>query len=148
MSGEVKNVIQNTLPLIVWKHEYDLGIHILDEHHRGILTATNSLYYEMQSNQGEGVLTPIFKIMHEYASIHFKTEEKFHEKFDFPYAVPHRALHKELMDTLSRTVGESVLHRDPHQFMNFLKKWWIGHICDKDRVFRDYLLEKSFMEKA
>ena len=46
MYNEEKHVIQNNLPLIVWRPEYELGIHIVDEHHRGILTATNSLYYE------------------------------------------------------------------------------------------------------
>ena len=149
MSNEAKmDVIQNTLPLIAWKPEYDLRIHVLDEQHRGIVTAINSLYYGMQTKQSGDMLMPIFRIMHEYSHIHFKTEEEFHKKYDFPDAVPHRALHRELTDALSKIGEESITHHDPYQLMNFLKKWWIGHIRDKDRVFRDYLLEKSFIVEA
>ena len=145
MPSGVKNAIQNTLPLIVWKPEFDLGIHIIDEHHRGITSAINSLYYEMQQKKGENVIIPISKIIHEFAYIHFKIEEEFLEKYDFPGLVPHRVLHKELMDELSKIGEKSIMDRDPYQFMDFLKKWWVDHICNKDRVFRDYLLEKSFL---
>ena len=146
MSSETKmNIIQNTLPLIAWKPGYDLRIYILDEQHRGIVAAINSLYYGMQTKQSGDMLIPIFKIMHEYAHIHFKTEEEFHEKFDFPNAISHRALHRELTGALSKIGEESITHHDPHELMDFLKKWWIDHIRDKDRVFRDYLLEKSFI---
>ena len=140
MPSRTKNVIQNTLPLIVWKPEYELGIHIVDEHHRGILAATNSLYYEMQQKRGESVLVPIFKIMHEFAYLHFKIEEEFLEKFDFPDMVAHRVLHNELMNKLSKIGEESVLNHDPYQLMDFLREWWIDHICNRDRAFRNYLL--------
>jgi len=140
MSEEMKEVIQNTMSLIVWKHEYDLGIHIVDEHHRGIVSAINSLNYELQRQQGENVLVPIFKIMQEYTHIHFKVEEGFFEKFNFPDAVSHRALHDELLDTLSKVGERCMLNHDPQQFMDFLKKWWIDHIRTKDREFRDYAL--------
>jgi len=148
MSGEVKNVIQNILPLIVWKPEYNLGIHIVDEHHRGILAAINSLYCEMQQKKGVRVLVPIFKIMYEFAQIHFEIEEDCFEKFNYPEAVSHRALHNELMGTLSKVGEKSILSKDPYQLMDFQKKWWIDHICGVDRVFRDYLLDKSFIEEV
>ena len=148
MSGETKNVIHNNLPLIVWKPEYDLGIHIIDEQHRGIVTVINCLYYEMQKKKGGSVLTPIFKIIYEYSHIHFTIEEEFLEKSDFPNAITHRALHSELIDTTSKVGKKSILNRDPYQFMDFLKKWWIDHICGEDRVFRDYLLDKAFIEEA
>jgi len=136
----VKNVIQNNLPLIVWKHEYDLGIYKIDEHHRGIVSAINSLHYEMQQQQGGSAIAPVFKIMHEYTHIHFKAEETFFDKFDFPDAVSQRGLHRELLYTLSGFAGKSMSRRDPYRFMAFLREWWLNHICSKDRELRDYLL--------
>jgi hemerythrin len=147
MHDGTKHVIRNTLPLIVWKPEYNLGVHIVDEHHRGILAAINSLYCEMQQKKCDSILVPVFRIMYEFARIHFKIEEEFFDKLDFPDAVSHRALHNELMETLSEVGSKSILNRDPHQFMNFQKKWWIDHICDKDRLFRNYLLGKPFIEE-
>ena len=140
MSSGTKNAIQNTLPLIAWEPEYNLGIHIVDEHHKGILTVINSLNHEIQRQQGEGMIVPIFKVMQEYTHIHFKIEEEFLEKFGFPDLVTHRALHSELMDKLSKVGEESVSKHAPHQFMDFLKEWWIDHICNKDQAFRYYLL--------
>ncbi len=29
--------------------------------------------------------------------------------------------------------------KDPYQFMQFLKDWRHGHICNEDRVFLEYL---------
>ena len=136
----MKKVVQNNLPLIIWKPEYNLGVHIVDEHHRGIMAAINALHYEMQRQQGESILTSIFKMMEEYTHIHFKIEEAFFEKFIFPDAVPHCALHSELMETLSNVGEQCMLNNDPCQLMDFLKKWWIDHIRTKDREFRDYLL--------
>ena len=136
----MEKAIQNNLPLIVWKHEYDLGIHIVDEHHRGILAVINSLDYEMQRQQSESILMPIFKIMQEYTHIHFKIEEAFFNKFDFQDAIPHCAIHSELMETLNNVGDQCLLNNDPCELMDFLKKWWIDHIRMKDREFRDYLL--------
>ena len=33
---------------ITWKNEDELGIPIIDEQHRGVVTAINSLFYFMQ----------------------------------------------------------------------------------------------------
>ena len=142
---EEKNATHHALlrhnVLIVWKPEYDLGIRIIDEQHRGIVTTINSLYYGMQNNHTGNMLSPIIGMIYDYTRIHFEIEETFLEVCGFPKADNHRALHSELMGELSKTGKESISHRDPYQFMAFLKKWWIHHICDKDRLFRDYLLK-------
>ena len=84
--------------------------------------------------------------LYDWASfIAAEREEEFLEKYDFPDLVSHRVLYKELMDALSKVGEKSIMERDPYQFMDFLKKWWVDHIGNKDRVFRDYLLEKSFL---
>ena len=141
MSGEVKtNVIQNALPLIVWKPDYDLKIHIVDEQHRGIVTAINSLYYGMQHKHGESMLVPIINMIYDYTRVHFDIEESFLERCSFPDMKHHRALHAELTDALTKVGRKSILSKDPYQFLDFLKTWWIDHICDKDKVFRDYIL--------
>jgi hemerythrin len=127
---------------IVWKHEYDLGIPIIDEQHRGIVTTINSLYYAMQNKYGESILKPAIEMVNEYTHIHFKTEESFLEKCGFPDLEQHQELHEEIRIKLPRVGKESLWNRDAHQFMEFLKNWWLGHICEKDRIFRDFLLKK------
>ena len=126
---------------ITWKPEYDLGIHIIDEQHRGVVSIINSLYYAIQNKYGENMLTPTINMIHQYTRIHFNLEEDFLEKCDFPHLKEHRELHKELIDTLSKFEKESKWNHDPHQFMDFLKTWWINHICNKDRIFLNHISE-------
>jgi hemerythrin len=126
---------------IIWKPEYDLGIPIVDEQHRGIVTIINSLYYGMQNKYGEDLLVPVNGMINEYTRIHFKIEENFLEKFNYPELKEHKEAHRELIDKLNKIGKESLHLHDPKEFMDFLKEWWINHICHKDRAFLDYLLK-------
>jgi hemerythrin len=125
--------------LIIWKPEYNLGIPIVDEQHRGIVTIINSLYYGMQNKHGEDMLLPINGMINEYTRIHFQTEENFLEKCSYPEFKEHKESHIELINKLNKVGKESLRQHDPKEFFDFLKEWWINHICNKDRAFLDYL---------
>ena len=129
--------------LIVWRPEYDLGIPIIDEQHRGIVTTINSFYYSIQNKHGEKMLKPVINMVYEYTHLHFEVEEDFLKKCDFPELEQHQALHHELNRSISKVGKESMWNQDPLEFLNFLKTWWIHHICEKDREFRDYLASRS-----
>ena len=124
---------------IVWKPEYNLGIPIIDEHHRGIVTIINTLHFGMQNNYINDILAPIIEMMHDYVRIHFQIEEGFHEQMGYPNAEKHKELHQELTTMLKKLGKNSIMEKDSHQLMDFLKKWWISHICNEDMLFRDHL---------
>ena len=123
---------------IIWKPGYDLGIPIIDEHHRGIVSTINSLYFVMQNNYAKDMLNPIIDMMYDYTHIHFRIEESFLEMTNFPSAKKHHQMHVGLSSRLNETGRQSMLDKDPYQFMDFLKQWWINHICIEDLIFRDY----------
>ena len=125
---------------IIWKPEYNLGIPIIDEQHRGIVTIINSLHFGMQNDYVEEMLTSIIDMMYDYTNIHFRIEEDFLEKIDFPNAKKHHGLHRELSTQLNRAGRASFLGKDPYQFLGFLKQWWIDHICKEDLLFRNHIL--------
>ena len=125
---------------IEWKPEYNLGIPIIDEQHRGIVTTINSLYYGMQNNHGEDMLTPVIAMVHEYTYLHFEVEEDFLRYYKYPNLKQHQELHSELVDELSIIKEKSMWDQDPQKFLEFLKKWWIEHICENDREFLKYLI--------
>jgi len=140
---EKKSIINDDLfkhnLFIVWKPEYDLGIPIIDEQHRGIVTTINSLFYAMQNKHGENVLKPVIGMVTEYTHIHFEIEENFLRKCGFTDVEKHSELHNELKRALSNVGNKSMWEHNPQEFLEFLKNWWIDHICNKDRVFRDYI---------
>jgi len=125
---------------IVWLPEYNLGIPIIDEQHRGIVTTINSLFYAMQNKHGENVLKSVVNMVNEYTHIHFDVEESFMRKRGFTDFKRHQKWHDELRYKLSNVGNKSLWEHNPHEFLDFLKNWWIDHICEKDKIFRDYLL--------
>ena len=128
---------------IKWKPDFDLGIPIIDEQHRGIVTTINSLFFGMQNKYIREMFTSIVDMMYDYTHIHFKIEEDFLEKIDFPNAKKHHELHLELSSRLTKLGKNSILDKDSYQLLDFLKKWWINHICCEDLHFRDHLFKEK-----
>ena len=142
-SVEIQRIMFEHNVFIIWKPEYNLGIPIIDEQHRGIVTIINSLHFGMENNYVKGILTPTIEMMNSYVRVHFQVEENYIEQIDFPNAKKHRELHDELSSKLANTGRASLLDKNPYQFMDFLKKWWIDHICIEDLKFRDYLISST-----
>ena len=143
--GEGKQKVTHALlpehnVFIVWKPEYNIGIPIIDEQHRGIVSTINSLYYGMHNNYIKEMLASIVGMMYDYTHIHFHIEEDFLEKIYFPNAKKHRELHQELTYQLAKMGRDSMLEKDSLKFLDFLKKWWINHICCEDLIFKNHVL--------
>jgi len=125
--------------LIVWDPSYNLGVPIVDEQHHGIVSTINSLCFAIQNRHGNEMLRPVISMVSEYTRIHFEIEESFLKKCGYPDLEKHRILHKELTQALSEKGKDSLWNKDPQKFLEFLKQWWINHICKEDRVFTQYL---------
>ena len=135
--NEVHDIMSDHNLFIVWEPRFNLGIPIIDEQHRGIVTTINSLYFGIRNHFVHNTFAAIVQMMNEYTRIHFEVEETFLEKIDYSNAQKHRALHAELMEQLMYTGRQSLLNGDPNQFLEFLKGWWISHICCEDLLYRD-----------
>lgn len=130
-------------PFIIWRPEYDLGIPLLDKQHLGIIATINALYDAMSVGQGESALAAAIEMVSGYTVSHFGAEEAFHRDHAYPEADCHRKLHEEIASALPGVGRKSSWGNDPREFLNFLKKWFIDHICRQDRAFRDFLRENE-----
>ena len=129
--------------LIEWKPEYTLGIPVVDEQHRAIVATINSLHFAIQHEQGENMLQSVINMVTEYTRVHFAIEENFFSICDFPGLEAHHEMHNAFKRSLSE-IGERCLkEKNPLEFLAFLKKWFIDHICNKDRQFKDFLLDMN-----
>ena len=125
---------------IIWKDEYNLGIPIIDEQHRGIVTIINSLHFGISNNYISDMLVPIIDTIYNYTDIHFRIEEDCLAKNNYPNVKGHHELHEVLTVTLTNIGKSSAYYKDPYQFLDFLKKWWINHIREEDLIYRNYLI--------
>jgi len=147
----VNNTMENQQPthfskldhnvFVPWKQEYSLDIPILDEQHRAVFTIINSLYYGMQNKYTGNILVPIIGMVTEYTSIHFQLEEHLLTTYGFPNVAKHKEYHRDLMAKLSSLGKQSLTDKDPYPMMDFLKKYWINHICKCDKEFGVYLIQ-------
>ncbi len=126
---------------IVWKNRNRLGIPIIDEQHRGIVSTINSLYFFMRSGLDQKVLEPTINILKQSTIIHFETEEALISMAGYPGLREHRRLHEKLtkrIDNLSISSFESM---DSDTVLKFLRGWWLGHINEEDRKYAPYVLK-------
>ena len=124
---------------IIWDDKNNLGIPIIDEQHRGIVSTINSLYYFIQDGQGLDALKPTFNIMEQYTCIHFKTEEKLIKEARYPGFERHIVLHDKLMKRTREIAREAQSQKDPIAALIFLREWWLSHINKEDKLYGPYV---------
>ena len=127
---------------IVWNDSNNLGIPIIDEQHRGIVSTINSLHYFIQEGHGMDALKPTLAILEEYTDIHFRTEEALIKEAGFPDFDAHVALHATLMEKTIQMSKEALLYHEPEMALKFLREWWLGHIGKEDRKYAPYVKKK------
>lgn len=120
---------------IVWQESGNLGIPIIDEQHRAIVTMINSLYYFIHEGRGLEALRPTLETLEQYTRIHFITEEELMRRAGFEGIDEHVALHGELAGKMKTIARESLQNREPEQALEFLKRWWLDHINGEDRLY-------------
>jgi len=118
---------------IVWKEEYNTGINIIDEQHRGIISAINTLHHFIQDGRGEDILKSTMIILEQYIDIHFKTEEALMEKSEYSEFKEHLELHKKWDENTKKLVMNK--DTDSSEVLKFLRTWWIEHINKEDRKY-------------
>ncbi len=124
---------------IIWHTSNELGIPIIDEQHRGLVSTINSFHYLIKEGQGEEVIRPIIMTLVQYIEIHFRTEEPLMQKAGFPGYDDHIRLHRSLTTKTKRIAEEAVTKSNAYIALEFLKDWWLDHINNVDRQYAPYL---------
>jgi hemerythrin-like metal-binding protein len=134
----------NNLLFIVWNKQNEVGIELIDEQHRGIVSIINTLYYMMREKANHQLLYPsISDTMRAYSKMHFITEEHFLERIAYKDIQNHKKIHEKLIFTIDKIERECARDNDIMPLLEFLKHWWIGHINTEDKKYaqalQDYL---------
>jgi hemerythrin-like metal-binding protein len=130
----MKNVLY-----IVWSDSNRMGISIIDEQHRGIVSIINSLHYFLRKGRGEKILQPVLIVLEQHTHIHFETEESLMAEAGYPALEEHIILHKELTRKTDNISREVYINKDMDMMLKFLKEWWSGHINKEDRKYAPFV---------
>jgi hemerythrin-like metal-binding protein len=128
-------------PLFIkWHERNETGIEIIDEQHKGIVSIINTFYYLMGlGTYGSMLYSCISDTMKNYSRIHFITEEGLLEASGYEHIEKHKKLHKNLLLEIERIEYDVIKNNDPKPLLDFLKKWWIEHINEKDQLYAPHL---------
>lgn len=130
--------------LIIWSEDSSLGVPILDEHHRGIVSIMNSLFYYMSHPAASTMLIPHINMITEYGRIHFMLEEELMEQAGYPNIEEHKKTHNELTLKTNQIAMEARKTGDPYELLQFMKVWWMEHINVDDKAAGPYL--RAYMQ--
>ena len=89
---------------IIWSDMNTTGIKIIDEQHRGVVSAINSLYLFMQYDKGEDIVVPTLNIIYQYTKIHFRTEESMLSRVEYPEFADHKKHHDAFVADLYKKI--------------------------------------------
>lgn len=126
---------------IVWNKENELGISIIDEQHRGIVSTINSFHYFIRKGHGAEALAPTFNVLSQYTKLHFETEEELMAAAHYPVFDAHVTLHKELTKKTVNAARDAISQEDASVLLALLRDWWLGHINHEDRKYAPYVIK-------
>ena len=124
---------------IVWQEKNILGIPIIDEQHRSIVSTINTLFYFSQKGKSDQLIDSALDSLKEYTRIHFTTEEDMFYTCNYPEAEKHISYHREFAAHVDKMLQEPDDEDKMVRVMTFLKKWWIQHINNEDRKYVPYV---------
>ncbi len=134
------------MALVEWNDSLSVGIHVIDEEHKKLVSMLNELYDGMRAGKGKETLGGILDRLVAYTAAHFKHEEAFFEQTNYPEGETHKKQHEDLtaqvLDIQKRfkTGAAGVLSLE---VMNFLRKWLVEHIQGSDQKYTQHLVSNG-----
>lgn len=119
---------------VAWDKSLDIGIDVIDEHHRYLFDLINDLYLVVVNKRGVREMARLIRSLDAYARIHFRAEEEMMTHYG--YAGLDRQLQQH--HSFEEKIGEfyEELHANPlvAQFdvLSYLRNWLIHHIRVED----------------
>ena len=130
---------------IQWTDANNVGIPIIDDQHRGIVSVINSLGLFIRQNKGEYFQNAAFVMMDSYTKLHFATEEELLRLAGYEHFAEHRQLHENFIRKSFALSTKSIRLRDPKIYFLFLVQWWMEHINKCDHMYADTV--KKYLAK-
>ena len=87
---------------IKWEKRFELGIPVLDKHHKMLVSLCNELYFSIMEHRSAGanknwqlIMSQIIRKTVEYIKLHFADEEKIMEAVGYSETEEHKARHRD-----------------------------------------------------
>ncbi len=135
---------QRNHKIIQWSSDLVIDNGIIDSDHQYLIKLSNEFILIEKELKSPGQAHDLINNLHEYASVHFRREERLQELIGFPSGALHMQEHRELESSLTDI---KKLLRDPQncnlglisaKVAELLSEWLIVHILEHDIAMRDH----------
>jgi hemerythrin-like metal-binding protein len=131
-------------PFCAWDEGCRVGIHKLDDQHKGLFSTLNKIYDILMSHGDSALVDKELLNLMRQTRVHFETEEKFMLKHGYPGYQMHKVMHELLLHQLEDVLTlESSSYEQPWverlELADFLHAWLVSHILDEDKKIGAFL---------
>lgn len=129
----------------IWSEKYNVGIDLIDEHHKNLLGLILDLQRSLRSERiNYKVIKDTFNELESYTRYHFSAEEKLMKKYGFPEYDTHVKEHRNFVKEIEELIVKYEQNRGDVnvKMLNFLKEWLVKHILNTDRSYSELIKGK------
>jgi hemerythrin len=130
-----------------WDQSLATGNYVIDWQHQELFRRMDRLATAISREKGIGEVSDAIAFFEEYATQHFRAEEKMQQVNSFPDFDSHRRQHSEILKNIILLKSELQMDGPTVELavksMTALGNWIYGHINVLDRKFANYLREQS-----
>ena len=125
------------MPLMKWYKKYELGIKVIDDHHKHLLSLLNKVFDEFTSGVSQEALCVVLDQLIDYTKYHFATEEHWMLVHEYPGLAKHREEH-EIFTNRVVAIQNKFHNGETNLFpevLQFLQNWLSYHILKTDAEY-------------
>ena len=126
--------------MVIWKHDYDIGIPAIDEQHKKLFDIANAidklLNNELMTDKYDHIVA-IIEELQDYTSEHFAAEEAYMLANKYPKFLSHKVLHNEFIEKMG-SIDLAKIDNEQNAYLKeilkFVIEWLVDHILKEDKL--------------
>lgn len=128
--------------VVDWTPDLSVGVANLDTDHKKLVELLNRVFVAAYAGVEEEVLAGVLAELAAYTKDHFAREEAHLAQRFYPDLPAHKAEHDRLVAELAQISRRAIDERQEGlsaDVSEFLRRWLVDHILDRDRAYAEYL---------
>lgn len=134
--------------MLDWSPGLELGVLVLDTHHRRLVELANVVFAGLRAGAPRPEILTSLRQLADFAAWHFRFEEVLMQETAYADRTRHDEQHGELLGQMERFIGRiasgSATLLQSARTINFLGAWVTHHIQHTDRPLADHLIRHGW----
>jgi hemerythrin len=136
----------------VWDESVRTGHEFIDEQHKQLFMAVNSLMKACEENRGKEELSKSLNFLNDYTIKHFFDEEQIQRKFNYPEYSSHKELHESFKATVRDLKVRMIMKGASTELIEEVRAkigdWLVTHIKGNDIRLAAYIRQQESVAKT